>query len=199
MQVQSGTGNSQWMEVDSYHRAKTFATKITEFADVSRREEEGYSVSTDALTFNSTNEHPFLFMRNDNTDLLLFFSSIIYSYNGGDTNHNRTMIKRVYHNPPLPTDNYTELDPPNANFSTFRNAQMLSYIWDGSSTDGMEVDLSNIPNLSTSIVPQGSLTLTDLEGIVLGYKSSILFTFQPEEIGKASVSTKIYFNQNHCS
>ncbi|WP_292484648.1 hypothetical protein [Methanohalobium sp.] len=57
----------------------------------------------------------------------------------------------------------------------------------------MTVDLSNTESFSTSLVTT-NLTLENISGIILGYRNSVLFTFEPEEVGKASISTKFYFN-----
>ncbi len=197
MQIQDGTGKAYWVHVDTYNRLAVHSTNMSEISEISARNNRAYSTTTDAMTFNSTNEHPLLYMRNDNTDLKLFFDSIDYSYNRGDTNHNRSMIKRVYINPPVPTGNYTECTVHNMNFSSFLDADMLCYKWDQSDSDGMTVDLSNTESFSTSLVTT-NLTLENISGIILGYRNSVLFTFEPEEVGKASISTKFYFNWENC-
>jgi hypothetical protein len=58
----------------------------------------------------------------------------------------------------------------------------------------MEIDLSNTSNFSTSIVGKGSLTLQDIEGVIIPFNTTMLFSFQPEEVGTASISIKMYFN-----
>lgn len=193
-QIQDGTGKGYWAKVDSYNRINTYSTTIKEISDVSTRNENAFSVTTDVYTFNSTNEHPWLYIKNTNPNLYLYISSIIYSYNGGDTNHNRVMTKRVYRDVSVPTDRYDECCQANLNIGSGNTALLTAYSWDGSTGDGMEIDTSSANNVSTSIVGQGSLTLGDLEGVVLPYNASMLFTYEPEEIGTATISTKLYFN-----
>jgi len=193
MQIQDGSGKGYWAKVDSYNRVHTYSTTIKEISDVSTRNENAFSVTTDLYTFNSTNEHPWLYIKNTNANLMLYISSIIYSYNGGDTNHNRTMTKRVYRDVPSPTDRYNDYCQANLNVGSNNTALLTAYSWNGNG-DGMEVDISNANYVSTSVVQQGSLTLGDLEGVVLPYNSALLFTYEPEEIGKATISTKIYYN-----
>lgn len=60
----------------------------------------------------------------------------------------------------------------------------------------MEIDLSDANNFSTSMVQKGSLVLNEIEAVALQYNACILISYEPEEIGKASVSTKFYFNHS---
>jgi len=193
MQIQDGSGKGYWAKVDSYNRTHTYSTTLKEISDVSSRTENSYSVTTELFTFNSTNEHPWLYIKNTNPSLYMFISSIIYSYNGGDTNHNRVMTKRVYRDIPTPTDRYNNCCKSNLNIGSNNTALLTAYSWNGSG-DGMEIDLTNSTYVSTSLITKGSLPLGDLEGVVLPYNSSLLFTYEPEEIGTASISTKLYFN-----
>ena len=193
MQLQDGAGKGDWAHIDSYNRLHTYSTTIKEISDISTRHENSYSVTSDVYTFNSTNEHPWLYIVNDNPNLYLYISSIMYSYNGGDTNHNKTMTKRVYKGMDAPTDRYNDCCQANLNIGSNNTALLTAYSWNGNG-DGMEIDITNADNVSTSIVPKGSLTLGDLEGVVLPYNASMLFTYEPEEVGTATISTKLYFN-----
>lgn len=58
MQIQSGTGNSQWAEVDDLGRLHTVAVTQSEMEYISARAGDGYTITTDNFKFNSTNEHP---------------------------------------------------------------------------------------------------------------------------------------------
>lgn len=193
MQLQDGTGKGYWVKIDSYNRLHTYSTLKPEISDISINRDNAFSITTPVYTFNSTNEHPLLFIKNINPDLILFFSSIIYSYNGGDTNHDRVMIKRVYSCPGTPTDRYEEIEPINIKIRSSNSAMTTTYGWDGIG-DGMEIDLSDANNFSTSMVQKGSLVLNEIEAVALQYNACILISYEPEEIGKASVSTKFYFN-----
>lgn len=198
MQIQDGSGLGPWAKVDRYNRLHVYSTKISEASDISVRSKEAFSVTTPVHTFNSLNEHPWLWIRNDNPEKLLFFSSIVYSYNGGDDNHNRIMIKKVYGSPPTPTERYEETNIVNLNIGSLNTPLMTVYSWDGSSGDGMEVDMTDLNSFSTSMVPTSNLILNEIEAVVLGYNASILFTYTPEEIGKSSISAKFYFNHCNC-
>ena len=192
-QIQSGTGNADWARVDNFHRLHTTAVTQSEVEYLSENTGDSYSITTDNYTFNSTNPHPWLYMENRETNYHLFFASIIYSYNGGDTNHNRTLTKRLYRNPSRPTANYDTLSAINLNFGSVREADMIIYAWDGSATDGMEIDLPSSKNTLTSTVQAGTLILSDVEGILLPFGASVAFSFEPEEIGNGSISIKIFF------
>lgn len=175
----------------------TEATTRSEIEFISAVKSDAYTVTTDNYEFNSTNEHPWLWIENRDQDNDLFLNSIIYSFNGGNDNHNRTLINKLYRNAPEPTDNRTELSTTNLNFGSVREPDIKAYSWDGSSTDGMEVDTTglDVKNTLTSTVQAGTLVLSNLDGIVLPFGTKFLISFTPEEIGTASISAKIYFKK----
>lgn len=193
MQVQDGSGRGYWAKVDEFNRLYTDSVQVSEIENISVENASSYSITTDNYEFNSTNEHPWLYVENRETKVNLFFDSIIYSYNGGNDSHNRTLTKRVYRNPPAPTDNYMSLDGINLNFGSVRAADINAYSWDGGLTDGMDVDLSNSTNTLTSTVQAGTLVLSDVKGLILPYGTSVLISFKPEELGNASISLKLFF------
>lgn len=57
----------------------------------------------------------------------------------------------------------------------------------------MTIDLSNSANTLTSTVQAGTLVLSDVEGIILPFGASVAFSFEPEEVGNASISIKVFF------
>lgn len=181
------------VKVDRYGRLVSVSSIRSEVEYFSEVNEDSYTITTENYTFNSTNEHPWLYVENKEKQYDMFFDSIIYSYNGGDTNHNRTLIKKLYRNPPQPTANMTELTPKNLNFGSVRKSDTLVYSWDGSATDGMEVDLVEEQSTLTSTVQAGTLVLSDVKGMILPFGTSVLISFKPEEIGMASISLKIFF------
>ena len=198
MNIDDGSGRGYRAKVDQYNRLDTYSTTIPEASDVSVRTERAFSVSSDVLTFNSTNEHPFLLIKNMSTDLLLYFSSIQYSFNGGNSGGDKSIFKRVYRNVPDPISNFEEMTPQNLNFGSLKSPDCDVYMWDGSSSDGMVVDTSSKKSLSTTVIGKGGLVLSDIESIVLDVNSSLLVSLQPEEIGKAAISLKFYFNHQNC-
>lgn len=195
MQIQDGAGRGYWAKVDNFNRVHTTAVIQSEIEYISLSAGDAYSITTSNYTFNSTNPHPWLYVENRETLYYMFFDSIIYSYNGGNTSHNRTLTKRVYRNPPAPTDNYTTLIPTNLNFGSVRQGDVRVYGWDGSDTDGMEIDFTDTKNTLTSTVQAGTLVLSDIEGMILPFGTSVAFSFEPEEIGNASISVKIFFKK----
>lgn len=195
MIIYDGSGKGYSAKVDKFNRLHTTSTIVSEIEYVSLTAGDSYSITTPNYTFNSTNEHPWLWIKNNEPNLTMFFDSIIYSYNGGDTNHNRTLTKRIYRNPPEPTDNYEVLNSNNLNFGSARVANIVAYSWDSTSSDGMEIDLTNTRNTLTSIVQAGTPVLSDVEGMILPFGTSVLISFEPEEIGNASISVKVFFKE----
>lgn len=191
-QLYDATGRGYGAKVDKHSRLYVRSLSLPESAQISAEKGEGYNITTDILTFNSTNEHAIMFLKNKRTDAELILSTIIYSWNDGDTNHNRSIFKRVYRNPPDPTGNYITKVCQNLNFSSAKEPIDECYIWDGNN-DGMNIDLTGLESLSTDVV-KGAVAYRGLEDVRLSYNNAILFTFQPEEIGKCSISLKYYFN-----
>ena len=199
MQINDGIGRGYLLKVDSKNRAHVMATRISEIGYVAQTTNDSYTISTNSFTFNSTNEHPIVYIKNTNSTKKLSFTIAHYGWNGGDTNYNRCMIKRVYKNISPPTANYESLVPQNTYFESLRTADANVYKWDESASDGMTVDTSGLSVFSTSCVSSGGVTLSDfIECVILDYNSSILFTYQPEEIGKASLTLYFFFNYCHC-
>lgn len=193
MQIQDGSGNSYWVKVDSYNRMHTYATNKPEIAEVSVNRERAFSVSSSLHTFNSTNEHPFLWIKNIDPSLVMFLSSVIYSFNGGNTTFNRSMTKRVYTCYDPPTGRYEEITPVNLSIGSLNTPLMTAYQWDGTG-DGLDIDLTGKESLSTSIISKGSIIFSEIEVVNLKFNSCLIFTYEPEEIGNASISSKLYFN-----
>lgn len=191
-----GVRNQSGVDANDELMLLTKATTQSEIEYYSEVKKSSYTVTTDNYNFSSTNEHPWLYIENREQSYNLFFNSIIYSFNGGDTNHNRTLIKKLYRNAPSPTAGTIEKEPTNLHFGSIRVPDAVVYTWDGSYSDGMEVDTSNTKNVLTSTVQAGTLVLSDVEGIVLPFGTSVLISFEPEEVGTASISTKIYFKRS---
>lgn len=194
MQIEDGF-SGYTVSVDKFNRLLTVSTTRSEIEYLSVARGDCYSITTPNYTFNTINEHPWLFIENREPTLTMFFDSIIYSYNGGDTNHNRTLTKRLYRNPPRPTGNYETVGSNNLNFGSVRIADLFAYSWDGGETDGMDVDLTDTQNTLTSTVQAGTLVLSDVKGMVLPFGTSVLVSFKPEEIGNASISVKIFLKE----
>lgn len=194
MELKDGTGTGQKVKIDSYNRIHGYMVRIDEDAFISAETEESFNVTSEVRTFNSTNEHPFFYIKNTHQTKKLIFSTIVYSWNGGDTNYNRAMIKRVYRNPPEPTDNYVSdyCQKGGLNFSTFKEPQIECFYWNGTG-DGMTIDLSDYKSISTDFL-KTYFVYRNLGSVILDYNNAILFSYQPEEVGKASISLKFYFN-----
>lgn len=179
-------------KIDQQHRILTKAISIPEVAHISADEQESYNATIGPITFNSTNEHPLLYLQNKDNDLYLILSTITYSWNGGDTNHNRAMTKKFYKNPPMPTANYEESLCSNTNFTSNNSSNANCYRWDESTSDGMDIDLTNSENISTDIISP-YIGYDGIEAWRLGFNNSLLVSFKPEEIGVAAISLKYYF------
>jgi len=193
-QIKDGRGTGQLAKIDRYGRLHGYTVNIKEDAFISLQTEEAYNVTSEIRTFNSTNEHPFFYIKNTNPNKMLIFSTIVYSWNGGNTNYNRAMVKRVYRNVSAPTGNFDNItcNTGALNFSTFKQPALECYAWDGTG-DGMIIDKTGKESISTDLI-KTDFTYSDLGSVVLGYNNTIMFSYEPEEIGRCSISMKFFYN-----
>ena len=96
MQIYDSTGMGYGLSVDKYNRARTFSVSVPEISFISQRNDDAYIITAENITFNSLEEHPIYYLRNDDPEKCLILSSVIYSFNGGNTTFNRKMLKKVY-------------------------------------------------------------------------------------------------------
>lgn len=187
--IRDGRGRGYEVEVNEKHQMITDAVIQTEESEIA---ELGYAfvVSTKVVNLNSTNPHLFLYIKNTNTEKRMYTWVVNFAWNGGSTNHNRTMKWGWVLAPGEPTANHTSVTPGNLNRTSGQVAEALVYKWDGVG-DGMTYTGGVIA--SEEIFSQGHSDV-EARGIpIMGLNNSAGFLITGEEIGDAVVTLRFYY------
>lgn len=184
-----GTGKSYLLKINEENRAEVCAVTHTEESACA---EKGFSfgVSTKVLTLNSTNPHLLLYIKNTNADLNMRIWVTNISWNGGSTNHNRTIKWSMVGIPNEPTANHTAVTPLNLNFTSGNTAEVIAYKWDGVG-DGMTYT-GGIITLE-HIYRQG-FTANETHGIpIIGFNGALGFQVTGEEVGDVAIAVRFFY------
>ena len=189
--IKDGTGKGYLVKISEKNKIMSDSVIQTEESEIA---ELGYAfvVSTKVLTLNSTNPHLFLYVKNTNSEKTLRSWTCRFGWNGGSTNHNRTLKWGWIIAPSVPTANHTLVTPGNLNFTSNNIAEATIYKWDGVG-DGMTYTGGAIA--SEAIFDQG-YNRVRTEGIpILGLNDSFGIILTGEENGDAVVTIRFYYKE----
>lgn len=195
-QIFDGRGRGNGMGVDYAGRAATYA--VTEpIASERSRAGKTFGIGTGGLTLPGGFSGPVLWFRNDDPDNDMYVEKLIFGWNGGSTNYNRTVFSLIFYNTSIPTSVMTDsnFQVENIKFASGANPGLLAlstgFKWDGTGSVGMvgsSGGFAQIPNR----LAQGN-TLAPIEGqIILGQGDTMRLDATPEEGGLYQVSVVIY-------
>jgi len=187
--IRDGKGRGFLAEVGENNKLMTDCVMQTEGASIA---DLGYSfvVSSGIFALNSTNPHLFIYIKNTHRIKLIYNWFFYIGWNGGSTNHNRTLSWHWVALPNEPTANYTAISPANLNLTSNNIAEATVYGWDGVG-DGMTYSGGNIA--TGSIIGQGGSYITT-EGVpILGLSDSFGIMLAGEEIGDANITMRFFF------
>lgn len=188
--IKDGTGTGRLLMINDDNRAMCDSIIQTEEAEVAEIHELAFVSSSLVHTLNSTNPHLFLYMKNTSADKDMHIWIANFGWNGGSTNHNRTLKWGWLIAPNAPTANHTLVTPGNLNFKASQDAEALVYKWDGVG-DGMTYTGGGV--VSEAIFAQG-YPKVETRGIpILGLNHSFGILFTGEEIGDAVVTIRFYY------
>ena len=187
--IESGAGNGRFpAKVGSDNRLWSYC--ITEPIG-SERSLKGdlYGIGTGSITVTSSfNNGMVLWLKNDDPDNLFQIDKIIYGWNGGSTNYDRTVFCLISYQISEPTGNNTATSASIENISKSGTAEavtdskMTGHIWDGVST-GMTGGSGGYGQVANRI-GQGNNSLDGIAGqIILGQDDSMSIGVTPEETG----------------
>jgi hypothetical protein len=187
--IKDGKGRGYLAEVSEKNKMMCDSVVQTEEAEIA---ELGYSfvASTKVLTLNSTNPHLFLYMKNTNSEKTMRAWTVRFGWNGGSTNHNRTLKWGWIISPNVPTANHTITTPGNLNFISNQVAEATVYKWDGVG-DGMTYTGGSVA--SEAIFTQGYNRVRTAGIPILGLNNSFGIILTGEEIGDAVVTVRFYY------
>jgi hypothetical protein len=186
--IKDGTGRGYQAKVDSTSRIWTNA--IAEPIG-SERSLGGflYGTGTRGVTLSaSANNDPVLWLRNDDPENYFQIDKLIYGWNGGSTNYNRTCLCLISYQMTEPTGNITAATPTIENIAKSGTSQGVTdskataWKWDGVG-DGMTGQTGGYVQIVNRI-GQGDTSLIGIAGqIVLGQNDAMSLGVIPEEAG----------------
>ena len=141
-----------------------------------------------------------LWFRNDSPDQDWHIHKIIFGWNGGSTNFNRTLFSLIHYKTGAPSANHTAIDAAIENISRTGSAaavtkpNFLGYKWDGVGT-GMTVGSGGFTQIPNRIA-QGDTEKSINGEIIVGPGDSMEFRVTPEETGEFHVSVVFYETGN---
>ena len=192
-QIKDGIGRGYLLEINEKHRAQANAVIQTDDATVSEEDGLAFTLTTGPLTLNSTNPHKILYLKNLNSTKNMYIWVIIISWNGGNTNYNRSLYWSWHlATTAVPTARAVAVTAGNLNFTSANMAEVTTYAWDGIG-DGMEV--ATVAEGGGEYLAQGR-SVIELHGTaIFGLNNAAVLALTGDEIGKFSVSARFYFKE----
>lgn len=186
--IKSGTGNGASAKVDGFNRLSTVADIREEIRTASARG-NAYLLATPKFSVTAGIAYPLL--RLSILSQYFFFSRVICSYNGGNTNHNRTGQVSMYIGMPAPTANNTAYTPKNLLTSNLTPADGTFDMWDGAN-NGMTVAANGL-YVASLLAGQGVTDVDFRNSLILTPGQSIGFVFTPEEDGDVTLTVTGFY------
>ena len=139
---------------------------------------------------------PVLWIKNNGTSYDWYVQKLIFGWNGGSTNFNRTILSFIKYQTSEPTGDNTSITAAIENISksgtteAVTNPDFLGHKWDGTGTGmtGSSGGYLQIPNR----IAQGNNSIPIDGEIILGPGDSMEFQVTPEETGEFHVSVVFY-------
>lgn len=196
--IKGGTGKGYSVKVSSDNKLKTDA--ITEPLSAERsRSGRLYGIGTGNLTLDaSMSLSPVLYLKNNSKTDDMYIQKIIFGWNGGSTNHDRTVLSFIKYQESVPTGANTEINDAIENISLSGSSEGVSsglvtgHKWDGSGSAGMTGQSSGYLQIPNRIA-KGNTSISIDGEIILGPGDTMTFRATPEEAGEFHVSVVYYF------
>ena len=195
--IRDGSGHGYLARVTSEQRLLTDVIAEPLSAERSRK---GllYGTGTGSITLDAAMSlAPVLWLKNNDPVYNFHIQKLIFGWNGGSTNHDRTVLSFIKYQTGVPTGAHSNASPAIENISlsgavsAITDANATAYKWDGTGIVGM-TGLANgylqIPNRlsigNTSIAIDGE--------IILGQDDTMAMLVTPEEAGLYNVAIVYY-------
>lgn len=186
--IKDGTGNGFKAKVGGDNRLWTNA--IVEKTGSNKSLEGGLFIFGGSFTLTGSESNaPMLWLRNDDREHMIRIDKIIFGWNGGSTNHNRTNLCTVSYEVSEPTANATSIGPQIENIARSGfNAPVTDNLttahkWDGVGSSGMTGGANGYQQVEYRI-SQGSTNFSDINGqVILGQSDTMQIGVTPEEAG----------------
>lgn len=189
--IRDGTGTGYKAQVDSDNRIATQAITTSRSTFIANAHGKSFIFSVNELTVTGGQESFIMWFQNNSTIENMFLQQVIFSWNGGDTNHNRTVLLRTWVGPTEPSANNATGVFGNTNSSSSIIADATGYYWNGTGT-GMTVSDFGTKTLGMYHA-QGQHLIDVNGGFIFGKGRSAGSSVIAEETGKLSIAIQVWF------
>jgi len=187
--IVDGTGSSNKVQVDGRHELHTRARTVDQAA-LKCVDGQIFLLSIPFYTVTAT---PSLiaWMNFTDPDHYFVLDKLIPSWNGGNTNHNRTMKVEFLIGSTVPTAGHTAYGLANSNTLSTNTLDATVYVWDGVTGTGMTQASEGIPT-GRMIVDKG-YTIAPVDGkMIVGPNTTLGVRVTPEETGTVTFTGYYY-------
>jgi hypothetical protein len=191
--IVDGTGAGNSLAISSENRMLGWVIQQrieTERAEAGKL----FGIGTGSLALPASFSGPVLWFQNDESVENFYVTRLIFGWNGGDTNRNRTLFSLIYYRTTVPTAANTATSFANENIAKFNvSANAAAHKWDNATgTAGMTGSTGGAAQIPNRLAV-GNTSLDIHGNIILGPGQSMQFDFTPDEAGDAQISVVGYW------
>lgn len=129
--IRDGTGNGYRSRVDEDNRLEVSSVSRAEQRIISRDSRNSFLLSTGTMNISSSYDTVVFWGMVTDASVRLLINNMWFSWNGGNTNHDRCLFSNTWVGMGAPLANSVEKPPGNFFLGDPKLAPMLSYVWDG--------------------------------------------------------------------
>ncbi len=183
-QIRDGQGGGYLAGVSEHNRLETSSSTMPRIYYESRDRQNAFGITTPHLTITTTGGR-ILYVKNTSSTLNTVLTGLRISWNGGSTNHDRSLLVSVYFGDSAPTGNNTTGAAGNLNRGSNKSFDISVEYWDEAG-DGMTI-AGGSAGLNFQVCK--GTTWFPVEGaIIIGPNDVIAFNLTGGEIGEASIN-----------
>ncbi len=178
--IKDGSGTGSVVKVEG-QRLWTKGVASSTLANIANTTGYSFSYGVFDKTLPGTDEYLVFRFKNTDSSREFHLHRLMLSYNGGSTNHDRTIRAGFYVGTYPPSANYTSVTPNSTNFGKSLTSPSECQAWDGvgngmtTVTNGLFAFSNYFEKGFTDIILDGT--------IIVPFGQSIGITVKPEEIG----------------
>lgn len=195
--IKDGSGRGYLAKISSKNRIFTDGIQEPLSAELSRR---GllFGCGSGGVTLDAAMSFaPILWLKNNDPDYNFHIQKLIFGWNGGSTNHNRTVLSFIRYQATVPTGAHTSATPAIENISksgtteAVTDGNAVAYKWDGTGTSGMTGGTGGYLQIPNRLA-QGNTSIQIDGEIILGQGDTMQMEVIPEEAGLYNVAIVYY-------
>jgi len=140
---------------------------------------------------------PVLWLRNDDPDNLFLVQKLIFGWNGGSTNYNRTVLSFIRYQMSEPTTDTASATPAIENISksgttsAVTDTKATAWKWDENGTTGMSGGSGGFLQIPNRLA-QGNTSIAIDGEIILGQNDTMQVEVTPEQAGLFNAAIVYY-------